>query len=79
MPRVALMKKEYMKQDLRVWISGQMAVRGISQEKAGELIGLSQSAFYHRLKLGLFTYEQLLILFNAMEATDEEILRMMKY
>lgn len=79
MPRVALMKKEYMKQDLRVWLAGQMAVRGISQEKAGGLIGLSQSAFYHRLKLGLFTYEQLLILFNAMEATDEEILRMMKY
>lgn len=79
MPRVAIKKKDYMKKDLRAWMTGQMAVRKISQEKAGELIGLSQPAFCNRMKQGQFTYEQLLVLFKAFEATDEEILRMMKY
>lgn len=78
MPRVSINKKKYKVCDLSAWIAGKMYAQGIRQAEMGELIGVSQSSFSHRLEKGLFDYEDLLAIFKRLNATDEEILKFMK-
>lgn len=78
MPRVAIKKKEYMISDLSKWLVGKMYENHLRQEDLGKLIGVSQPAFCNRMKKGLFTYEDLLILFKELKASDEEILKLIK-
>ncbi len=78
MPRVTIKKKDYMKADLSQWIVGRMYARHLRQADLAEAIGISQPAFCQRLKNGLFVYEELLTILNKLEATDEEILKLMK-
>lgn len=78
MPRVAIKKKQYMISDLSQWIIGRMYAMHIRQQEMAELIGITQPSFCQRLKKGLFTYGELLSILKKLEATDEEILRLMK-
>lgn len=78
MPRVTIKKKEYMISDLSQWIAGRMYTKGLRQQDMAETIGITQSAFCQRLKKGLFTYGEMLSIFKKLEATDEEILRIMR-
>lgn len=78
MPRVAIKRKEYKINDLSKWIVGQMYAKGLTQLAVAESIGISQPAFCKRLKTASFTYEQLLMIFEKLGASDEEIVRMMK-
>lgn len=78
MPRVAIKKKEYMVKDLCEWIAGRMRTMHLKQADMGEMIGISQPAFKNRLDKGLFSYAELVTILNKLNATDEEILRIMK-
>ena len=78
MPRITAKKKDYRVADLRKWIAGQMYLLGLKQSYLAEKIGITQPSFCQRLKKGLFTYEELLVLLDELHATDEEILKMMK-
>lgn len=84
MPRVAIKKKDYMITDLQSWIIGRMYTKGLKQKDLAELLGITPQAFSARLhkdKRGaskdVFTYGELLTLFKALEATDEEKIRLM--
>ena len=78
MPRVALKKKEYKASDLSKWLITQMYEKGFTQTQLAECIGMSQPAFSNRLRKGMFTYEQLLTLFEKLKAEDKDILKIMK-
>lgn len=78
MPRVAIKKKDYMISDLSQWIVGRMYTKKLRQQDMAELIGITQSAFCQRLKKGVFTYGEMLSILKQLDATDEEILRLMK-
>ena len=78
MPRVTLKKKEYKVSDFSKWIIGKMYERGLTQANMACLIGITQQAFGRRLKLGMFSYYEMLVLLEKLDATDEEILRLMK-
>lgn len=85
MPRVHTKKKEYMIGDLPGWIIGRMYTRGLRQKDLADLLGITPQAFWARLQKDgrgapkdVFTYGDLLTLFKALEATDEEILRLTK-
>ena len=78
MPRVAIKKKEYMVTDLSKWIVGKMYELDLTQNDLAEMIGITQPAFCQRLKKGMFSYLELLILLKRLSATDDEILKMMK-
>ena len=78
MPRVAIRKKEYKASDLSKWIAAKMYETKLRQKQLADLIGISQPAFSHRLEKGQFDYKELLILFEKLEATDEEIVNLMK-
>ena len=78
MPRVRFYKKNYMVKDLKEFIIGRMRTLGLTQEQIGKEINISQSSFSQRLNKSLFSYGDLLTLFKKLNATDEEILRLMK-
>ena len=78
MPRVAIKKKEYKISDLSQWIAGRMYAMKIRQKDMAEIIGGTQSGFSKKLESGFFTYGELLSILKKLEATDEEILRLMK-
>lgn len=78
MPRVSINKKKYLMKDLREWIIGRMNSCKKTHLAMGELLGISQPAFSRRLRNSNFEYNQLLEIFKELNATDEEILRLMK-
>ena len=78
MPRVQILRKKYMIQDLSDWITGKMRIQKKSQAHMGQLIGMSQVAFGHRLRRGEFEYSQLIEILKELKASDEEILKLMK-
>lgn len=78
MPRVAIKKKDYMISDLSEWIAGKMYATKVRQRDMADLLGITQPAFCNKLKISYFTYGELLSILKKLEATDEEILRLMK-
>jgi hypothetical protein len=77
MPRVSLNKKKYLQTDLREWMKGRMDSLGKTQAYMGEKLNITQQAFGHRLRNGVFDNTQLYVIFKELEATGEEILRLM--
>lgn len=78
MPRVAIKKKEYKVSDFSKWIVAKMYENQLNQDDLAKLIGISQPAFSNRLKKGMFDYSEMLTLLKELNATDNEILRLMK-
>lgn len=77
MPRVPINKKKYLQTDLREWMKGRMDTLGKNQAYMGEKLNISQQAFGNRLKKGKFDNVQLYVIFKELEATGDEILRLM--
>lgn len=77
MPRVAINKKKYLQTDLREWMKGRMDSLGKNQKYMGEKLNISQQAFGRRYRIGKFDNTQLYVIFKELEATGDEILRLM--
>lgn len=77
MPRVSINKKKYLQTDLREWMKGRMDRLGKNQTYMGEKLNISQQAFGKRLRMGKFDNVQLYVIFKELEATGDEILRLM--
>lgn len=78
MPRVSIKKKEYMVNDLTKWINRRRADLNLRQRDLAELLGISQPALSNRLEKGLFDYTDMIKILKVLNATDEEILKLMK-
>lgn len=78
MPRVAIKRKDYKVNDLSAYIASKMFQEKLRQEDIANVLGISQSAFSKRMQSGSFRYEDMLIIFQKIGASDEDILRIMK-
>ena len=83
MPRVKINQKKYMIRDLSSWIVGRMHAKGLRQEDVAKWIGINQQSFSRRLRMSRdgvdeFSFGELVILFKNLDATDEDILRLIK-
>lgn len=83
MPRVAINRKKYIVQDFYEWMEGRRAAKNLNQSDIGQMIGVNQQSVSRKMrtcKKGKpgFTQGELLILFKELEATDEDIIRLMK-
>lgn len=80
MPRVTINRKKYMIADLPGWIIGRMHTKKKKQVDIAKEIGITQSALSLRLSQGVdsFSYGDLLTIFKELDATDEEIIRLMR-
>ena len=79
MPRVAIKKKDYKISDLSQWIAGRMYALKVRQREMAELLNITQQGFSKKLQRSNFDYGELLSIFKKLEATDEEILRLMRF
>lgn len=89
MPRVALspeQKRKHKTRDLIRWVSGRMRSLGLRQEDVARKINISQGALSVRLNPKTyernrnsdpFSFGELLVLFDVLEATPEEKQRLM--
>lgn len=71
-------KEKHQRDCLIEFISGKMRSSKKNQTVMGEVIGMQQASFGARLRAGNFDYMQLVKIFRELNATDEEILRVMK-
>ena len=89
MSRAALspeQKKRYKIKDLAGWIDGRMHSLGLKQEDMAKALNITQAAFSTRInpktyeknkRADPFKYGDLLIIFNLLEATQEEKKRLL--
>lgn len=60
------------------WIKCKKATEDVTNAMIGELLGMTGQAVGQKNKKSQYEYEELLLLFKKLNATDEEILRLMK-
>lgn len=78
MPKVILTREARKVNDFSNWIVGRMYEKKKSQENLASILGVTQPAFSIKLKKGNFKHSEMLKILNELDATDEEILSMMK-
>ena len=61
------------------WLRGKMASEGFKQSEVASWICLSQPALSEKLKNGRFSLQEAIIIFKKFKATDEEIVRCMRW
>lgn len=89
MPRILAKKKDYKVLDLKGWVCHQMKMHGMNQSQIGEALGVSQPRVSTMLKvpekdkdrvldkIDVFTYGDLLTLFELFDTPDEEKIRLL--
>lgn len=80
MPRSNLVKKDFVemqKEDLTVWIYGEMKRRSYTTEYMAKLLGVSRPTFSYRMKHGNFEFGELVIIFNALGGKKESVSRLL--
>lgn len=79
MPKVLpLTKIERKKLEFKKWIKGKKASEDITESHIGAEMGVSQQAVNYKIRKSQYSYTDLVILFKTVNATDEEILQMMR-
>lgn len=83
MPKVYVDKYDKKIFAFRRWFSGKCRMQEVTQEDLAEALDLTQSAISRKTQVKgnnqtKLTYRDLLILFKELNATDEEILSLMK-
>ncbi len=76
-------KRDYLITDFARWLVGKMREKRLYQADIGEILGVSQQSVSRRISEGIegkdvFRQGEMITLFKELEATDEEILRLMK-
>jgi hypothetical protein len=77
-PRGFYDKEKYLSDCLVEFIEGRRKTLNKSQSDLGELLNMTQQAFSSRMARRNFTYLQVVKLLEFLQATDEEMLRLMK-
>lgn len=78
MPRVEALKPQYKAKDIGSRIVGLMFRSKVSQTALAKELGITQGGLHYKLMNNAFTYRDLIIVFRETNATDEEILELMK-
>ena len=79
MPKVLpLSRTERKKKEFEKWIRGKRSAERVTLEKLGEEMGITQQAAGAKIRKSQYSFEDLLVLFQSVNATDEEILKMMR-
>ena len=67
MPRVAVNKYRYIVNDLYAYLIGQMKVKGYTQERLGEELGLTQQVISSKLRKQQLTTLELIQIIDILE------------
>ena len=78
MSRVSLNKKNYKIKDFSGWVIGKLYSEQKTQGDLAKQLGISQQVMSYRIKHCIFSYGDLLTIFDYFDISDEEILYIMK-
>lgn len=78
MPRVAMLWKDYRQKDLVEWIVGRLHSMGLHQKDMAPWLNITPAAVGVKIRKCQFSFKEMLIIFDELGATDEEILKIMK-
>lgn len=78
MPRVGIKKKDYLLSDFSEWVIGRMNILGYTQKEMGQKIGIGQSSFSEKLRNKKFTLADVITILQVLDASENEIVRLMK-
>lgn len=77
MPKVYITKQEKLNNDLCAWLIGTMKVKGIRQEDAAKVMGISRQALNLKIRSHSFKYEDLVTLFDLLKADARTVSTLM--
>ena len=77
MPKVYITKQEKLNNDLCAWLIGTMKVRGLTQEDAAKVMGISRQALSLKIRSQSFKYEDLVCLFDYLKPDAATVARLM--
>ena len=60
------------------WLKGRLAEKGLSQSYVAEILNLKQQAVSYKMKHGVFTLAEVILIFRKLNADDETILKVMR-
>ena len=79
MPKQARSRPEVKPNKFVLWIESRTGtLHGVYRKDLADLIGITGASFSNRMKIGKFTYSEMVKIFKFLEATDREILEVMK-
>lgn len=78
MPRITSRRKQYKEKDIGAWIAGKMREARLTQEYMADKLGISQQAYGQKLRRSQFSYADLLTILQEINASDEEIIKLMR-
>lgn len=78
MPKVYFKKKEYKVAEFTKWICGSMKLTNENQTDIGKLLGVTQQGLSYKMKHGTFTLYETIVLLAHFDATDKEIIHIMR-
>lgn len=78
MPRITSRRKQYKAKDIGAWIAGKMREARLTQEYMADKLGISQQAYGQKLRKSQFSYADLLTILQEIQASDEEIIKLMR-
>ena len=78
MPQVYLTRTDKLNNELVALIYGTMKIQHITQKQIADRLYISQPAFNRKLKRKKLTFEDLVVIFEMLDLTDEQILSVMR-
>jgi len=78
MPKVYLTQEHQLNDKLVALVYGMMKVRHVTQKQIADRLYISQPAFNGKLKRKKLTYADLIVIFEMLDFTDEQILSVMR-
>lgn len=60
------------------WVARRIKRAGYSQEAMSKKLGITQQGLSYRIKRNNFSYEDLKAIFKEVEASDQEIIKVMR-
>lgn len=76
MPKTYLTREMRLRENLAVWIYGQMMVNGQSQREIANSMGLSQAGVCKKLKKQSFSFDDFLFFLNKFQPDEKKIMEL---
>lgn len=78
MPRQRFFKEQYMLSDLSKLIMEKLYEHSITKKRLAEAIGVSNVVITNKINKGIFSRKELVTLFDFLQFSDDEVLKVMQ-
>ena len=76
MPKVFLTNEMRLREELAIWICGQLKVNRVSQTNIAKELGITQQGLSKKINRRTFTYDDMLFFFAKFQPDQETVMRL---